>query len=276
MYTTLMVHLELDADHRPLLTIASDLAERFDADVIGIVACQLVRVVVGHGVVPVQAFESDRDEIEAQMGRAEQAFRAALAKRADRLHWLGLLTAGPPTDAVVEQMRGADMLITAVDAQASWVGPGRRVGVEDLVMRIGRPALVVPARAQSLVPDRILVGWKDTRETRRAVADALPLLRLAKQVVVVEVVTQETRLPAARTHTEEVCAWLQRHGVAAEAQAFATGDQYVVSLDAIAEQVGADMIVAGAYGHSRMREWALGGVTRDLLKYSRRCSLLSH
>ncbi|MBN8714298.1 MAG: hypothetical protein J0H50_10060 [Xanthomonadales bacterium] len=276
MYKTLMVHLELDAEHGPLLAVAADLAERFDADVVGIVACQLVPLVVGHGMVPVQVFESDRTEIEAQMGQAEQVFRAALAKRAGRVHWLGLLTAGPPTDAVVEQMRGADLLITAIDAQAGWPGPGRRVDVEDLVMRLGRPALVVPARAHSLVPERILVGWKDTRETRGAVTDALPLLRLAKQVVVAEVVTQETQLPAARTHTGEVCTWLQRHGVVAEPLALATGDQYVVSLDAIAEQVGADLIVAGAYGHSRMREWALGGVTRDLLKYSRRCSLLSH
>jgi len=276
MYKTLMVHLELDADHAPLLSVAADLAGRLDADVVGIAACQLVPLVVGHGMVPVQAFESDRTEIEAQMAQAGQVFRAALAKRGDRVHWLGMVTAGPPTDAVVEQMRGADLLVTAVDAQAGWVGPGRRVGVEDLVMRVGRPVLVVPSRARSLVPDHVLVGWKDTRETRRAVADALPLLRLAKQVVVAEVVTQESQLPAARAHTGEVCAWLQRHGVAAEPRALATGEQYVVSLDAIAEQVGADLIVAGAYGHSRMREWALGGVTRDLLKYSRRCSLLSH
>lgn len=276
MYKTLMVHLELDADRGPLLAVAGELAERLDADVVGIVACQLVPLVVGHGMVPVQVFESDRTEIETQMGQAEQAFRAALAKRADRVHWLGLLTGGPPTDAIVEQMRGADLLITAVDAQASWPGPGRRVDVEDLVMRIGRPALVVPTRAHSLVPEHILVGWKDTRETRRAVADALPLLRLAKRVVVAEVVTQEVQLPAARTHTGEVCTWLQRLGRDAMPLALVTGNQYVVSLDAIAEQVGADLIVAGAYGHSRMREWALGGVTRDLLKYSRRCSLLSH
>lgn len=276
MYKTLMVHLELGADHAPLLSVAADLADRLDADVAGIAACQLVPLVVGHGMVPVQVFESDRAEIEAQMAQAEQVFRAALAKRGDRVSWLGLLTAGPPTGAVVEQMRGADLLVTAVDAQAGWVGPGRRVDVEDLVMRVGRPVLVVPARARSLVPDRVLVGWKDTREARRAAADALPLLRLAKQVVVAEVVTQESQLPAARAHTGEVCAWLQRHGVAATARALATGEQYVVSLDAIAEQVGADLIVAGAYGHSRMREWALGGVTRDLLKYSRRCSLLSH
>jgi len=276
MYATLMVHLELGADHGPLLAVASDLAGRFDADVVGVVACQSVPLVVGHGMVPVQAYESDRAEIETQMLRAEQAFRAALDERAGRVRWLAQLTAGAPTDYVVEQMRGADLLVTAVDAEAAWSGPGRRVDVEDLVMRIGRPALVVPARTRSLVPDQVLVGWKDTRETRRAVADALPLLRLAKRVVVAEVVTGEDALPAAWTHTGEVCAWLRRHGVVSEPLAIATGNQYIVSLDAVAERVGADLIVAGAYGHSRMREWALGGVTRDLLIYSRRCSLLSH
>ncbi|MEO8747355.1 MAG: universal stress protein [Rhodanobacter sp.] len=276
MYSTLMVHLDLDRDNAPLLDITSELAERFDADVVGIMACQPVALIVGDSFVPVEVFESDRTEIEEQMKAAEQAFRTALAKRAGRLHWRAQLTNTAPTAYIVQQVRSADLLITGVDTRSSWDNPARRVDVEDLVMQAGRPALIVPAGARKLAAENILVGWKDTRVSRRAVTDALPFLQTAKRVVVAEVVGETGEIPDARKNAEDVCAWLQRHDVAAEPLAISVGSKYVVSLDSIAEQVGADLVVAGAYGHSRMREWALGGVTRDLLKHSRRCSLLSH
>lgn len=276
MYSTLMVHLDLDTDNAMLLDITADLAERFDADVVGIMACQPLSLVVGNEFVPVEVFESDRTEIESQMKAAEEAFRAALVHRQSRLHWRAQIIDAAPTDYIVEQMRSADLLVTGVAARGSWQGPARRVDVEDLVMQAGRPTLIVPATVHKLAADNILVGWKDTCVSRRAVADALPFLKTAKRVVVAEVVSETGEIPGARRNTEEVCAWLKRHDVAAEPFAFSAGSQYVVSLDIVAEQVGADLIVAGAYGHSRMREWALGGVTRDLLKYSRRCSLLSH
>lgn len=276
MYSTLMVHLDLDTDNAQLLDITSHLAERFDADVVGIVACQPMSLIVGQGLIPGEVFESDRAEIVGQMKAAEEAFRAALAKRPGRLHWRAQLTNTVPTDYIVQQMRSADLLIASVDTRVSRQGPARRVDAEDLVMQTGRPVLIVPTGAHKLVANNILVGWKDSRETRRAIGDALPFLKMAKRVVVAEVVAENDGVPDARRHTEEVCAWLKRHDISAEPLALATGSEYVVSLDAIAQQVDADFIVAGAYGHSRMREWALGGVTRDLLKYSSRCSLLSH
>jgi nucleotide-binding universal stress UspA family protein len=146
----------------------------------------------------------------------------------------------------------------------------------DLVMQVGRPILIVPAAADKLKLERVVVFWKETREARRAAFDALPLLKKAVNVVVAEIAAEED-LAAVRTHLEEVVGWLKRHGVVAEVLALpSTGDD-ATGLNAIAEEQGADIIVAGAYGHGRLREWAFGGVTSDLLlRPQDRCSLVSH
>jgi nucleotide-binding universal stress UspA family protein len=120
-----------------------------------------------------------------------------------------------------------------------------------------------------------MVGWKDTRESRRATLDALPFLKRAAHVTVVEI-AGEDNLPAARSHLRDVIAWLRCHGVEAEPIAAPSSGNDATQLIAIARDQGATITVAGAYGHSRLREWALGGVTRDLLLSPDRCSLLSH
>ncbi len=120
-----------------------------------------------------------------------------------------------------------------------------------------------------------MIAWKDTRETRRAVLDALPLLQQAARVSIVEATGAED-MADARSHVADVAAWLGRHGVAASGQTVPSDGGDAAQLDAFARDHGADLIVAGAYGHSRVREWALGGVTRSLLMHGSRCSLLSH
>lgn len=275
MYSTLMVHLYRDQDNAALLDITADLAERFNADVVGIVAYQPI-LVAGNDALPASVIEHDRAEIVAQMEAAEKEFRAALQHGSRRLEWRSKLTYGAPTAYIVEQLRSADLLITGVDHRASWLDPTPRVDTADLVLQAGRPVLVVPAQTRQLVADNILVGWKDTGETRRAVSDALPFLRMAKRVVVAEVVANDAVMLEARQNTADVCSWLMKHKISAEPLVLAADDKYGFSLDAIAEDQGADLIVAGGYGHSRLRQWVLGGVTRDLLKHAERCALLSH
>jgi len=140
---------------------------------------------------------------------------------------------------------------------------------------VGRPVLVVPAAADELKLEQVVIGWKDTRETQGAALDALPLLKKAAHVTVVEICA-EREIAAARTRVEDVVGWLKAHGVVAKPLASpSTGDDASL-LNAIAQERGANMVVAGAYGHSRLREWVLGGVTRDLLLRGKNFSLLSH
>ena len=83
-------------------------------------------------------------------------------------------------------------------------------------------------------------------------------------------------MAAARSHVAEVTKWLGRHGIEATGLAVLQEGDNAAQLGFVAGRQGADLIVAGAYGHSRVREWALGGVTRSLLLHTHRCSLLSH
>ena len=101
----------------------------------------------------------------------------------------------------------------------------------------------------------MLVAWKDTREARRAIFDALPILAAAKEVTIAEIPEQGAAHADALSHVEDVAAWLQAHGVAASTIVPAETDIGVTEqLERIAAQTGAGAVIAGAYGHSRKRE----------------------
>jgi nucleotide-binding universal stress UspA family protein len=144
----------------------------------------------------------------------------------------------------------------------------------DLIMSVGRPVLVVPPEAEELRFKTAIVAWKETRESRRAVADALPLLSEYATVHIIEITAKE-ELEKAKRHVDDVADWLKRHRISATSSVLEESGDTSVQLAERAFIEGADLIVAGAYGHSRVREWVLGGVTRDLLTRIPCCSLLS-
>ena len=273
-YATLMVHLELGRPNAGLLQVTAELAERFQASVIGIAACQPLQMVYGDGYASGDLFEQDRIEIAMEIKLAEAEFRTALDKRVSTLEWRSTEVYAYLSGYVADEARSADLIITGVSS-GDFLDSSRAVNTGGLVMQAGRPVLIVPTTATTLKLERVLIGWKDTRETRRAVSDALPLLQRATRVSVVEIAAEE-HLAAAHKHVDDVAAWLRRHDVNAEASALlSTGDD-ATALYAIGQDKGIDVFVAGAYGHSRLREWVLGGVTRDLLLNANRCSFVSH
>lgn len=121
------------------------------------------------------------------------------------------------------------------------------------------------------------IGGKDTRETRRAVIDALLFLKAADEVSVVEICAKD-ELESVRARLKDVVSWLGRHKIMAEPLALPSmrTDDEAKQLETIARDQAADLLVGGAYGHSRLREWILGGVTRDLLLRPERCAFISH
>ncbi len=223
--------------------------------------------------VPAQLFEEDRKEIDRQLKTAESEFRTALHSRSLRLEWRPRVTVLPLADVLASEARGADLIVAGIDRNAP-ADATRQVDHRDLVMQAGRPVLIVPAAAGRPGFGRVLVGWKDSAEARRAIVDALPFLAKADHVTVAEITTRE-ELAAARTRLADVTGWLEHHGIKAQPLAAAAGGSHAQSLAAIAAEQKADLVVAGAYGHSRLREWVLGGVTSDLLQRSDRCALLS-
>ena len=273
-YATLMVHLELGRPNAGLLKVTAELAGRFRAGVIGVAARQPLQMVYGDGYAAGDLYQQDRDDIVKELAAAEAEFRSALQGRVAVVEWRSAQMYAYLADYIANEARCADLVLTGV-ATGDFLNASRAVDTGELIMQAGRPVLIVPTGASTLKLDHALIGWKDTRETRRAVSDALPLLKHASRVSVVEIAPEED-LPAARQHVADVVAWLGRHAIEAEGSAqLSTGDD-ATALYAIGQDQGVDVVVAGAYGHSRLREWVLGGVTRDLLLSANRCSLVSH
>ena len=274
-YSTLMVHLQADQLAAGLLEIANSLAQRLGAGMIGIAARRPMDMTYNDGYVPAEIVQQNREQLEAELAAAEAVFRHALTGRVRSLQWRSAITYGPLSDYLAHEARSADLIITGIDGNASVFDTANRVGVGNLVMQAGRPTLVVPASVGKLVLEHVLVGWKDTKETRRAISDALPLLRLAARVTVLEIAPTD-EVQSAMVRLRDVVDWLNRHGIEANSIASSSGGNDTKQIHDIVQEQGADLIVAGAYGHSRVREWVLGGVTRDLLLRGKTCALLSH
>jgi nucleotide-binding universal stress UspA family protein len=276
-FPTLMVYLVPGGTNDPLLRFAADLAGRFRATrVIGIAACQPLQVYGEAAMyVPGNVIAQDRADIEKQMTEAEGRFRAVLDGKAAKLDWRSSVGHTLLAEYVSREMRAADLLVAAPDRDVSMLLETRKVDVADVVLRAGRPVLVVPPETSSLDLKSVVVAWKESREARRALADALPLLGQAERTTVVEVAADD-ELPAARSRLDDVVAWLGQHGIAASSRAVAAIGDDATRLATIAEDVGAGLVIGGAYGHNRLREWVLGGVTRDLLLAPTRCSFVSH
>ena len=166
-YATLMVRLEPGRSNAGLLRIARGLAERFHAGVIGIAACQPMRIIYSEGYIPGEIIDDDRGEREMEIKAAEAEFRSVLQAGIGNLEWRSTITSEPLSDYLAGEARSADLFITGVDQDASVFDTSRHVDVADLVMQAGRPVLIVPASADDLTPDRVLVGWKDGRESDR-------------------------------------------------------------------------------------------------------------
>jgi nucleotide-binding universal stress UspA family protein len=243
-----------------------------DATVIGVAARQPTQLIFADGCyVPPEVIDEDRDEADKEMHDAETEFRASI--EVPDLQWRSSLISEMPSDYVVTQARCADLLLSGTRARKGVHAVGVTAG--DLVMQTGRPVLVVPEAPVTLALDHVVLGWRDTRETRRAALDALPLIKRARHVTVMEIAAED-ELAEARGRLADVALWLKRHGVVAETEASLSTDEGAYQLRVLAHAKGADLIVAGAYGHSRLREWALGGVTRNLLLQATCCTLLSH
>ena len=274
-YKTLLVHLELGHPNRAILKITAALAERLHARVVGIAVCQPMRIIYNDGYVPSDIVEQDRKQIDDAISAVEAEFRSALSDRIPSIGWRSEVTYKSLSEHLATQAACADLVITGVEASASIFDTSRHVDVGDLVMEAGRPCLIVPAATEALPLKHVVVGWKDSSETRRAIRDALPLLKLAERVTILEVIAKDDSEPA-RAGLADVVGWLKGHGIeATPIVAPATGDD-AARLDEVVGELRGDLLVAGAYGHSRVREWALGGVTRDLLLRAGRCALVSH
>jgi nucleotide-binding universal stress UspA family protein len=272
-YKTVMVGLALDRPNDACLRVAGDLAERFGARVVGIAASDLrPPMYFAEGDFAQKLLDEEAAAIERRLSELEAEFRAAVGKRAAAVEWRSARAL--PVPYMLQHARAADVIVVGARAE-TLVDPSSAPDPSDLVMQAGRPLIVVPSAVQWLDLRSVLIAWKDVREARRAVFDALPILAAAKEVTIAEIPEQDSRRADALSHVADVAAWLRGHGIKANTSVPEKSGGVTGQLENIAANVGAGTVIAGAYGHSRFREWVLSGVTRHLATESRRCAFLS-
>jgi nucleotide-binding universal stress UspA family protein len=229
------------------------------------------------GLVPPEAMASQREMVREQAETAIAQFRLAVEKAG--LPGEGRVVQVLDFDAVdvfVTHVRHCDLAVLGQQDPEDFLPLGPDFPA-DVLMSCGRPGIVVPfIGAPPILGQRVLVAWDGGREAARAVNDAMPLLERAHSVAVLSV-NPEDAGTGERDPGADIALHLARHGVKVTAartiaRETAVGD---VLLADIADN-GIDLLVMGAYGHSRLREWALGGVTRHILAHMTVPVLMSH
>lgn len=268
-YAALMVYVEDNSDKR--IRLAVDLAARFQARLIGIAARASMPVMVGEdAAIDAMLLEQEEARVGAFLDKAGALFRAVTGKGSTPVEWR--CASDHPNHFVARETRSADLFIVGAPAGSD----DRGLDVGRLLLNAGRPVLVVPEGLASLHARRCVVAWKDTREARRAVSDALPLLQTAENVFLVEVCEWGAEAQALQ-RLKAVAGFLADHRIANVTErvlpeAAIAGDVLL----RFAQSERADLLISGAYGHSRLGEWIFGGVTRELLANESVCCLFSH
>jgi nucleotide-binding universal stress UspA family protein len=272
LFATMMVHVEVARDCEQRVQLALALADRFQAVLIGVAGLAL-RPAFAAGGVAVYHEPPTEHECRAVSARLDDMGRRFRTKgqHLKQVEWRTALEL--PCELLSREARAADLIIAGARHTAGSVHDLVDPGV--ILLRAGRPVLVVPDIAAPLQLRRVVIAWKDTRESRRALRDALPFLQTAEDVLILGI--DEGQAETAKSHLSDVAGYLRRHGVvvAREVWRRARGPVAAELLHLVQEE-GADLIVAGGYGHSRLGEWIFGGVTHELLGSSQVCCLLSH
>lgn len=266
-YKTILIHVQPSPASEARLQAAVKLAEKLQAELVGVggreplIAVEPLAADFG-GAYGVEACA----EADARLlAEAEASFH----KLAPGAIWRP--AARVPTDALCDNAAGADLVIVGLEHVPRDFAPNPA----ETVLRAGLPVIALPVQHSAIAYERILIAWKDTREARRAVSDALPLLQAANEVTVVSISTR-SETAATRASVDNLMNRLARHGVMARAEFVSTRGDPGDGLVHFVASRGADLIVAGAFGRSRAGEWLLGGVTQTLLEQSSSAVLFSH
>jgi nucleotide-binding universal stress UspA family protein len=227
------------------------------------------------GTVPVSFVESQREENDKAANDARAKFDEA-ARRAGVSSESRALSASfaGSADRFATIARRFDLAVLG-QVEPDKADPGELI-VENALFSSGRPVLVVPyIQKAGLTLDRVMVCWDASRNAARAIADAMPFLKRAKAVDVVIVASE--RIKSDEIPGADIGQHLARHDLKVEVRRIVSPDTDVAStILSHAADTSADFIVMGGYGHSRLREFILGGATRGMLSAMTLPTLMSH
>lgn len=274
-YKTILVHIDPGKHSAKRLQMAIRLAGDYGACLVGL-------YVFSPYIPPGYIMAQMGEEIEAaqnkiaveSMSRAEEVLRSQTsAAGLTNVEWHTAYD--EPVLAMASQAQYADLVVIGQSDSADDSGIAMDFP-ERLVLSTARPVLIVPHTGDfPSIGKRVLVAWNATQEATRAIANAAPLLGAADYVYVMSVNRKSSKSEVVRS--DNMVRYLERHGIRAEIK-----DLYNVEIDAgnellsRASDLSADLVVMGCYGHSRLREWVLGGATRTLLESMTVPVLMSH
>jgi nucleotide-binding universal stress UspA family protein len=208
---------------------------------------------------------------------AGAAFRQALTQGTLQGEWI-FREADETGSAVAEAALYELVVVGQPNPDAGLTG-GIGLRPEEIVLSCGRPVLVVPyAGAFADIGRRVLIAWNGSREAARALHDSMFLLGGAEAVTVIEIDPPAPGVAAPAASAAQVAAALSRRGIAAKSETETTSGEISVEdlLLSRANDLDADLLVMGAYGHSRMREFVLGGVSRSIFRHMTVPVLMAH
>jgi len=277
-YRSLLVQVDDNDQSDRRIGVAARLARTHGADLHGIYVTPTREITpFTSAMLPDSVVENRLRETGEAQARAEKRFRASLAaEHLTAVTWSA--PAGSAVDAAVMQLRRADIGIAGQplpeDPSAGFAGDV----LYGMLMQAGRPLLIVPHYGDfSVVGRNVLIAWKETRESARAVTDALPLLKRADSVVVVPVAAPNDVAADDAQSSAGIVGFLARHGITARVRAEVADDTDVGNLLlSRASDLATDLIVMGGYSRARLAERVSGGVTRRMLQSMTVPVLMSH
>lgn len=281
-YGTILAYLPDEERAKVATSAAATLARRNNAHLTGLYVVPLMRLYsaspYGGADVTAKLMEQHEAHHAAVSGTVRSTFEQMLAAETFPTEWV--LADSPNVDPLATIMthgRAAELIVAVPDGPDGVDGPDSAVA-ERLMVEAGRPVLLVPASgAKDSIGRDITVAWNGSRESARAVFDALPLLTEAEMVHLVWVDPAVQAGESASRAGDAIAATLARRGVNCESvQASSGGRDVGEELFGRVADYGSDLLVMGGYGRSRFRELIFGGVTRQVLSEMTVPVLMSH
>ena len=277
-YRSILVQVDDSDQSDRRIGVAARLARSYDASLQGVYLTSTREMTpFKAAVLPDSVVEQRMSSAGDAQARAEARFRAgAAAEHQTTVSWSA--PAGPPIEAAVLQMCYVDLAVVGQplpeDAHAGFNGDL----VQGMLMDAGRPLLIVPHAGNfPAIGKNVIIAWKETRESARAVCDALPFLKRASKVVVMSISAPKDDSDIRSRSDAGIVAYLARHDVAAQIRPEVADDIDVGNLLlSRAADMATDLIVMGAYSRTRLAERVFGGVTRLILESMTVPVLMSH
>ncbi len=270
---TILVHVDTTKRSKRALDAALKLADQHDAHLIGLGVRQPVAMPnYAAAEIPSEVWAAMENEQENLVSQARTIFEDAvsLSGRQARSEWH--VEHRDIAAAISARGKSADLIVLGQE-EPNDIAPYESVP-DHVVLSAGRPVLVIPYIGEiDTIGERVLIAWNNSREAARALGDSLPLLSKASDVDIVSVEDHDSSVPPG----SDAARYLSGYGVKAKISNVKPGSISTdnILLNHVADRA-CDLIVMGAYGHSRIREMVLGGVTRHMLRHMTAPVLLSH